>query len=59
MVFIVLVQMHFIQRKKFSEINVTFHAFQQISDLKIIPECVWCPQTTENAVAGHMQPAGL
>jgi len=33
--FIVLVQMHFIQRKQFSETNVTSHAFQQISDLKI------------------------
>jgi len=38
--FIVLVQMHFIQRKQFSETNVTLglHAFQQISDLKIFPE---------------------
>ena len=29
-IFIVLVQMHFIQRKQFSETNVTLHAFQQI-----------------------------
>jgi len=35
---IVLVQMHFIQRKQFSETNVTLHAFQEISDLKIFPE---------------------
>jgi len=28
--FIVLVQMHFIQRKQFNETNVTLHAFQQI-----------------------------
>jgi len=32
------VQMHFIQRKQFSKTNVTSHAFQQISDLKIFPE---------------------
>jgi len=32
-------QMHFIKRKQFSEINVTSHTFQQISDLKIFPEC--------------------
>jgi len=32
--------MNFIQRKHFSETNVTLHAFQQISDLKIFPECV-------------------
>ena len=30
--------MHFIQRKRFSKTNVTSHAFQQISDLKIFPE---------------------
>jgi len=29
-VFIVLVQMHFIQRKQFIETNVTSHTFQQI-----------------------------
>jgi len=34
-----LVQMHFIQRKQFRETNVTSHAFQHISDLKIFPEC--------------------
>jgi len=39
-VFVVVMQMHFIQRKQFSETNVTLHAFQQISDLKIFPECV-------------------
>jgi len=27
------------QRKQFSETNETLHAFQQISDLKIFPEC--------------------
>ena len=36
---IVLVQMHFIQCKQFSETNVTLHVFQEISDLKIFPEC--------------------
>jgi len=36
---IVLVQMHFIQCKQFSETNETSHAFKQISDLKIFPEC--------------------
>jgi len=30
--------MLFIQRKQFSKTNVTSHAFQQISDLKIFPE---------------------
>jgi len=34
--FIVFVQM---KHKEFSEANVTSHAFQQISDLKIFPEC--------------------
>jgi len=43
---IVLVQMHFIRRKQFSETNVTSHAFQQISDLKIFPECVRGPLKT-------------
>jgi len=32
--------MHFIQRKQFSDTNVTLHVFQQSSDLKIFPECV-------------------
>jgi len=32
---IVLVQMHFIQRKQFCETDVTSYAFQQISDLMI------------------------
>jgi len=49
---IVLVQMHFIQRKQFSETNVTSYAFQQISDYKIFPECFW--RATENTVAGRM-----
>jgi len=31
--------MNFIKRKQFSEANVISHAFQQISDLKIFPEC--------------------
>jgi len=31
--------MHFIQRKQFSKTIVTSHAFQQISGLKIFPEC--------------------
>ena len=43
---IVLVRMHFIQRKQFSETNVTSHAFQQISDLKIFPECFRRPLKT-------------
>jgi len=37
--FIVLVEMRFIQRKQFIETNVTSHAFQQLSDLLIFPEC--------------------
>jgi len=37
--FVVLVQIRLIQRKKFSESNVTLHTFQQISDFKIFPEC--------------------
>jgi len=31
-------RMHFIQREKFREINVSSHALQQISDLKIFHE---------------------
>jgi len=31
--------MHVIQRKQFSETYVTSRAFQEISDLKIFPEC--------------------
>jgi len=46
--FVVLVQMHFIQRKQLSEKYVTSHAFQQISDLKILSECF-----RENAVAAR------
>jgi len=45
-VLIVLVQMHFIQRKKFNETHVTIHAFKQISELKICPECVRGPLKT-------------
>jgi len=37
--FIVLVQIHFIQRKQFNEANVTSHVFQQISNLKFFSEC--------------------
>jgi len=44
--FIVLVQMHFIQRKQFNETNVTLHASQKISDLKIFPECFHGPLKT-------------
>jgi len=32
-------QTHFIQRKQFNETNITSHAFQQISNLKIFSEC--------------------
>jgi len=45
-IFIVLVQMHFIQRKQFNETNVTLHAFQQISDQKIFLECFGGPLKT-------------
>ena len=37
-VFIVPMQMHFMQRKHIGETNVTLHAFQQTSDFKIFPE---------------------
>ena len=43
---IVLVQMHFIQREQFSETNVTLHAFQHISYLKVFPECFCGPLIT-------------
>jgi len=43
--FIDVVQIYFIQRKQFSEINVTSHGYQQISDFKIFPECYHGPQT--------------
>jgi len=36
--------MHFVQRKQFSETNITSHVLQQILDLKIIPECFRGPQ---------------
>jgi len=48
--------MHFIQPKEFSETNVTSHAFQHISDWKIFLNA---SGATENAVVGHMRPAGL
>jgi len=35
--------MHFIKRMEFTESNVPLHAFKQISDLKIIPECFHGP----------------
>jgi len=38
--------MHFIQRKQFSETNVTLHPFKQISDLKIFSECFRGPLKT-------------
>jgi len=31
--------MHFIQRKQFSEANVTSDAFQPTGDMKIFPKC--------------------
>jgi len=37
--FIALVQIHFIQRKQFNETNVTSHALQQTSNLKFFSEC--------------------
>jgi len=36
---LVLVQIQFIQCKQFSVTDGTSHNFQQISDLKIVPEC--------------------
>jgi len=60
--------MHFIQLNQFSETNVTSLVFQQISDLKIFPECfrgllktLWwamcCPRacswTTLNYIIEH------
>jgi len=36
---IVLVEIHFMECKQFSETNVISHAFQQISDSKIFPKC--------------------
>jgi len=36
---IVYVQIRFIQRMKYRETNATSHAFQQVSDLTIFPEC--------------------
>jgi len=44
--------MHFIQRKQFSETNETSPAFQNISDLKIYPECVRVPLETLWRVTG-------
>ena len=51
------VQMDFIQRKQFSEANITSYAFLHTSDLKIFSWMLL--KATENAVAGHMRPAGL
>jgi len=36
-------EIYFIQCKQFSGTNVISHAFQQISDLKIFPECFCGP----------------
>jgi len=41
--FIVRLHMHFIQRKQFSEKNVTSHTFPQMSHLQIFPECFCRP----------------
>ena len=38
--FFVLVQMHFIQRRQCSETNAVSYVFQTISDLNIFPECL-------------------
>jgi len=54
--FIVLVHIHFIPHKQFSETNVTSHAFQQISDWEILPVL---PRATENTVADQVWPTGL
>jgi len=45
-IFIVVVQMHFIQRKQFNETNLNLQAFQRITDLKIFPECFRGPLKT-------------
>jgi len=55
--FIVLVQMHFIQRKQFNETNATSHAFQK--NLRLEDFSSMLPRVTENTVASHMRPAGL
>jgi len=39
-------QIDFIQRKQIIETNVTSHAFQEISELKIFPECFREPLET-------------
>jgi len=49
---IVLVQVNFIHRKQFSKTNVTSHTFQQISDLKIYPECLCGPHAAHKPVVG-------
>jgi len=38
-IIIVLVQVHFIQRKQFNDRNVNSHNFKQISELKTFPDC--------------------
>jgi len=40
------VQIQFTQRKEFSMTDVTSHNFQQILDLKIVPECFRGPLKT-------------
>jgi len=42
--------MLFNQRKQFNETNVTFHAFQQISNLKIFSECFRRPHAAGGPV---------
>jgi len=44
--FVVLVQINFIQRKQFNETTVTSHAFQQVSNSKIFSECFRGPLKT-------------
>jgi len=51
-----LVQIHFIQGKQFNETNVTSHVFKNVKFEDIF---LMLPRATENAVASHIQPAGL
>ena len=54
--FTVLVQIHFIQRKQFSETDVTSHFSTNFR----CEDFSWMlPRAPENAVAGHMRPTGL
>jgi len=50
------VQIHFIQGKQFNETNVTSHVFKNVKFEDIF---LMLPRATENAVASHIQPAGL